>query len=152
MCHMSRITCQVSGVRCQVTHIFILYIFFLQSCGASRWKVCYQRGLPRPVLTVTSDKNRKRQKIIEKGKMLTFRSCRRHLPFRFQQFTGFFRKKQAILYLVAIGGDCPTQPLFLPCWHDAVISQLWTAQCSAVLCSEARPWQHCNCHSPCLPW
>ena len=41
MCHMSGVTCQVSGVMCK--------IFFLQSGWASRWRVCYQRGLPRIV-------------------------------------------------------------------------------------------------------
>ena len=37
MCYVSRVTC-----------IFIFY-FFLQIGGASRWSVCYQRGLPRLV-------------------------------------------------------------------------------------------------------
>ena len=35
MCHMSGVRCQVSGAE------------------ASRWRVCYQRGLPRLVLIVT---------------------------------------------------------------------------------------------------
>ena len=47
MCHVSGVTCQVSGVMCQVSHVS----FFLgQSGEASRWRVCYQRGLPRLVL------------------------------------------------------------------------------------------------------
>ena len=48
---MSRVRCHVSGVTCQVLHvIFFLYLFFfLQSGGASWWRVCYQRGLPRLV-------------------------------------------------------------------------------------------------------
>ena len=37
--HVSHVSCQVSGVRCQV-------YFFLQSCGANRWRACYQQGLP----------------------------------------------------------------------------------------------------------
>ena len=37
--------CQVSGVTCQ----FYFYFFIFQSGGASRWMVCYQRGLPRLV-------------------------------------------------------------------------------------------------------
>ena len=45
-CHMSGVTCQVSRVRCHMSYI---YIFFLQSDWASRWRVCYQRGLPRLV-------------------------------------------------------------------------------------------------------
>ena len=39
MWHMSCVTCYVSRVTC----------FFGQSGGASRWSVCYQRGLPRLV-------------------------------------------------------------------------------------------------------
>ena len=37
------ITCQVSGVRCPFV--------FLQSGGASRWRVCYKRGLSRLVFS-----------------------------------------------------------------------------------------------------
>ena len=57
MCHMSRDTCHVTHVTCQVSRVtchvsgvrFIyiyIYIFFLQSDGASRLRVCYQEGLP----------------------------------------------------------------------------------------------------------
>ena len=46
--------CQVSSVTCQVSHSF----FLLQSCGASRWRVCYQWGLPRQV-----DKERRRKQV-----------------------------------------------------------------------------------------
>ena len=47
-CQVSHVRCQVSSVRCQVSGVTYIYIFiyFLQSCGASRWRVCYQRGLP----------------------------------------------------------------------------------------------------------
>ena len=50
-CHMSRVTCHVSHVTCHVSHIYIYFILFVfgQSGGAYRWRVCYQRGLPRPV-------------------------------------------------------------------------------------------------------
>ena len=49
MCHMSRVTCHVSRVMCQVSRIRCqVYLFILQCGGASRGKVCYQRGLPRP--------------------------------------------------------------------------------------------------------
>ena len=47
MCHMSGVTCQVSGVNCQVSSVtcqvsgVTIYVW--------RWKVCYQRGLPRLV-------------------------------------------------------------------------------------------------------
>ena len=49
-CHMSCVTCQVSGVMCHVSHvIFFLSSFFGKSGGASWWRVCSQRGLPRLV-------------------------------------------------------------------------------------------------------
>ena len=44
-CHMSRVTCHVSGVTCNY-----YYLFFLQSGEASRWRICYQWGLPHLVL------------------------------------------------------------------------------------------------------
>ena len=45
-CHMSGVICWVSGVKC--IFIFCIY-FFLQSGGASRWRVFYQQGLSRLV-------------------------------------------------------------------------------------------------------
>ena len=59
-CHMSRVRCHVSGDRCHVSRvtchrskIYIYIFFFGQSGEASRWRVCYKRGLPRLVfLTV----------------------------------------------------------------------------------------------------
>ena len=39
MCHMSRVT----------SHMFFCFCFFGQSGEAYRWRVCYQRGLPRLV-------------------------------------------------------------------------------------------------------
>ena len=62
--HMSSIACQMSLVKChvpcvtrhvlQVTYLVssvnIFYFFFFgQSIRACRWRVCYQRGLPRLV-------------------------------------------------------------------------------------------------------
>ena len=51
MCHMSGVTRQVSGVRCQVSGVMSNFLFFFlgQIGVASRWKVCYQQGLPRRV-------------------------------------------------------------------------------------------------------
>ena len=40
----------MSGVRCHMSHFFL---FFWQCGGASRWRVCDQRGLPRLVLLDT---------------------------------------------------------------------------------------------------
>ena len=49
-CHMSRVTCHVSRVTCQVSHVRCqMFFFFGQNGRASRWRVCYQRGLPRLV-------------------------------------------------------------------------------------------------------
>ena len=45
-CHMSNVRCQVSGVKKNSSSFF----FSGQSGAASRWRVCYQRGLPRLVL------------------------------------------------------------------------------------------------------
>ena len=44
---MPRVMFQGSGVRCQVSNFII--IFFLQSVGACRWRVCYQWGLTHQV-------------------------------------------------------------------------------------------------------
>ena len=67
MCHMSHVTCHISCVMCHVScvtfhvsrvichmshvtcHIFYFIFFFGQSGEAYRWRVCYQRGLPRLV-------------------------------------------------------------------------------------------------------
>ena len=47
---VSCVTCQVSPVRCQVSHVRChMSDFFLQITEASRWWVCYRRGLPRLV-------------------------------------------------------------------------------------------------------
>ena len=47
-CHVSHVRCQVSGVRCHVWSVFS-FSFFGQIAGASCWRVCHQRGLPRLV-------------------------------------------------------------------------------------------------------
>ena len=44
MCHVTR---QVSHVMCHMSHV--IFFFFRQSGEAYRWRVCYQRGLPRLV-------------------------------------------------------------------------------------------------------
>ena len=45
-CHMSRIMCHMSRVTCHMSFFF---------CGeAYRWRVCYQRGLPRLVIVCCS--------------------------------------------------------------------------------------------------
>ena len=45
-CCMSRVTCHVSHVMCHM-NFFFNFFFFLRSGEATRWRVCYQRGLPR---------------------------------------------------------------------------------------------------------
>ena len=61
-CHVSPVTCHLSHVTCHLSHVKIikkkkkLYKKNIprkirQIGGASWWRVCYQRGLPRLVLT-----------------------------------------------------------------------------------------------------
>ena len=47
MCHMSHVRFHMSGVRWQVSCVK----FFRKSVGASRFRFCYQQGLPRLVYT-----------------------------------------------------------------------------------------------------
>ena len=58
MCHVSCVMCHVSPVTCQIIFLhntkekklfFCILKKIGQSGGASRWTVCYQRGLPRLV-------------------------------------------------------------------------------------------------------
>ena len=54
MCHLSHVTCHLSHVTCHMSHVTCqsyLYHFkkIGQSGGASWWRVCYQRSLPRLV-------------------------------------------------------------------------------------------------------
>ena len=50
---MSRVTCHVSHVTCHMLcvtcHMSLFIFIFLPSGKASRWRVCYQQGLPRLV-------------------------------------------------------------------------------------------------------
>ena len=46
MCHMSGVTCHLSGVSCHVSGVRCQHFFYI--VGASWWRICYQRGLPRP--------------------------------------------------------------------------------------------------------
>ena len=50
-CHVSRVTCHMSRVTSHMSHFFFFFFFFFfgQSGEAYRWRVCYQRGLPRLV-------------------------------------------------------------------------------------------------------
>ena len=56
-CHMARVTCHVSCVTCHIILLLLLLIICLQSGGASRGRVCYQRGLPRLVSTLVEMPN-----------------------------------------------------------------------------------------------
>ena len=44
--HLSHVTCHLSHVTCHVSKV-IFFFFFGQRGEASRWRVCYQRRLPR---------------------------------------------------------------------------------------------------------
>ena len=57
ICHVSCVTCYLSHITCHLSHVNKLifpFLFFkkkvlkqiLQSGGASRWRICCQRGLP----------------------------------------------------------------------------------------------------------
>ena len=52
MCHVSCVTCHVSRVTCHMSLFFFFFFFFGQSGEAYRWRVCYQRGLPRLVFLI----------------------------------------------------------------------------------------------------
>ena len=55
MCHMSHVMCHLSPVTCHMSTKKKFKTFFVipkkiwQRGGASQWRVCYQRGLPRLV-------------------------------------------------------------------------------------------------------
>ena len=45
MCHVSHVTCHMSRLTCHKFSLFLLILSW-QNGGASRWRVCYQWGLP----------------------------------------------------------------------------------------------------------
>ena len=48
--HVSHVTRQVSCVGCRMSCVIFLFLIYSgQMGGASRWRVCYQQGLPRLV-------------------------------------------------------------------------------------------------------
>ena len=49
-CHVSYVTCHVSRVTCHMSRVTCQQQKSGQSGGASRSRVCYQRGLPRLVV------------------------------------------------------------------------------------------------------
>ena len=49
-CHVSHVTCHLSRFTFRMSHLTCNF-FFRQRCGAYRWKVCYQQGLPRLVVS-----------------------------------------------------------------------------------------------------
>ena len=64
MCQVSPVTCHLSPVTCHLSHVKKTLFHIKkkkkysvtkvgQSGGASRWRVCYQRGLPRLVFDKT---------------------------------------------------------------------------------------------------
>ena len=57
-CHMSHVTCHMSHVTCHMSRFIYLFFFFRKIGEAYRWRVCYQRGLPRLVLHGVSDSGR----------------------------------------------------------------------------------------------
>ena len=55
-CHVSCVTCHVSHVMCHMPILLFIYFFLGQLGEAYRWRVCYQRGLPRLVFFHVSTK------------------------------------------------------------------------------------------------
>ena len=56
-CHLSHVTCHMSPVTCHLTHVILIFCYQkkkILSGEASLWRVCYQRGLPRLVLSLNS--------------------------------------------------------------------------------------------------
>ena len=49
---LSHVTCDISHVTC---HVSLFFFFFGLSGEAYRWRVCYQRGLPRLVSCITQN-------------------------------------------------------------------------------------------------
>ena len=46
-CDVLCVTCQISHFICHISHVIHFFFFFCLQCGeVSRWRVCYQRGLP----------------------------------------------------------------------------------------------------------
>ena len=62
-CHLSPVTCQISTKTKLRQKKLKKYGFFLSlkkiglSCWASRWRICYQRGLPRPASIINHRMN-----------------------------------------------------------------------------------------------
>ena len=65
MCHVSRVACHMPPVTCKKKNLHFFYNTkkinnnnptqkIGQSGGANRWRVCYQRGLPRLVFKETA--------------------------------------------------------------------------------------------------
>ena len=69
-CHVSDVVCHVSHVTCHMSHVTIIYIFiyFGQSGEVYRWRVCYQRGLPRLVITLDPNTSKRLRKHIKATK------------------------------------------------------------------------------------
>ena len=51
-CGVSRVTCHMSHNTCHMSLVKYVFFFLFLSGEAYRWRVCYQRGLPRLVLVL----------------------------------------------------------------------------------------------------
>ena len=78
MCHVSRVTCHMSPVTCHLSHV-TCHKKIGQSGEASRWRVCYQRGLPRLVFMMIDYNGDTEYAIIETVLLRTF--CKLGLAF-----------------------------------------------------------------------
>ena len=113
-CHVSRVTCHMSSVTCHMSKKNYILIFFFfsrtqigQSGGASRWRVCYQRGLPCLVLAY----------------LLIFL----FLFFIFFRYFVFLVKLQYIVEVLQRGGSVAVAVLVITCdmWHVSGAHDMW---------------------------
>ena len=88
--HVSCLTCQVSGVRYQV---FFFFFFFGPSGGARLWRVCYQRNLPRLLLSKgRKDKSQWKCRCIVKTVDLIVVLLLRQISFKFYRWLAIYSR------------------------------------------------------------
>ena len=101
MCHMSGVTCHVSHVRCHII-IIIFFIFFLQSVGARRWRVCYQRGLPHLVFRKFKEKSHKSGEVDKQiFPSLKYVEVERHFSLSYSRMADLSLLQISLYYIVS---------------------------------------------------
>ena len=81
---MSHVNCHMSFIFCLLIRFKYFCYFFGQNCGASWWRVCYQRDLPRLVYKIQDTRlpcERKEQNlyhVTHRNRKLTVTSVQSH--------------------------------------------------------------------------